>query len=34
MDLRDVGYDPGDWIALAEDRVLCNDGNEPSGIIE
>ena len=20
MDLREVGYDPGDWIALAEDR--------------
>ena len=20
MDLRDVGHDPGDWIALAEDR--------------
>ena len=19
MDLREVGYDPGDWIALAED---------------
>ena len=20
MDMREVGYDPGDWIALAEDR--------------
>ena len=20
LDLREVGYDPGDWIALAEDR--------------
>ena len=23
MDLREVGYDPGDWIALAEDRDHC-----------
>ena len=25
MDLREVGYDPGDWIALAEDRDQWRD---------
>ena len=33
MDLRKVGCDPGDWIAIAEDRGpmagLCKGGNEP-----
>ena len=33
MDLREMGYDPGDWIAFAEDRDqslagLCKGGKE------
>ena len=29
MDLREVGCDPGDWIALAEDRdCLCSSKNQ------
>ncbi|KAJ4443652.1 hypothetical protein ANN_05327 [Periplaneta americana] len=34
MDLREVGYDDGDWINLAQDRDLCEGGNEhPAGIL-
>ena len=31
MDLKEVGCDPTDWIALAEDADLCKGGNEPLG---
>ena len=34
MDLREVGCDPGDWIALAEDRDQCKGGNEPPGSLK
>ncbi|KAJ4429806.1 hypothetical protein ANN_22010 [Periplaneta americana] len=34
MDLREVGYDDGDWIDLAQDRGLCEGGNEPSGSLK
>ena len=38
MDLREVGCDPVDWIALAEDRDqwrgLCKGGNEPPGSLK
>ena len=38
MDLREVDCDPGDWIALAEDRDsmvgLCKGGNEPPGSLK
>ena len=38
MDLREVGCDPRDWIALAEDRGpmagLCKGGNEPPGSLK
>ena len=38
MDLREVGCDPGDWIALAEDRDqmagLCKGGNESPGSLK
>ena len=37
MDLREVGCDPRDWIALAGDRYLaglCKGGNEPPGSLK
>ena len=38
MDLREVDYDPGDWIVLAEDRdqrrAYVRGGNEPPGSLK
>ncbi|KAJ4433362.1 hypothetical protein ANN_15621 [Periplaneta americana] len=38
MDLREMGYDDGDWINLAQDRDqiagLCEGGNEPRGSLK
>ena len=35
MDLREVGSDPRDWIALAEQMVgLRKGGNEPPGSLK
>ncbi|KAJ4440886.1 hypothetical protein ANN_10733 [Periplaneta americana] len=34
MDLREVGYDDREWINLAQDRDLCEGGNEPPGSLE
>ena len=38
MDLREMGCDPRDWIAHAEDRGqmagLCKGGNEPPGSLK
>ncbi|KAJ4435494.1 hypothetical protein ANN_18110 [Periplaneta americana] len=35
MDLREVGCDDGrDWIGLAQDRDLCEGGNEPPGSLK
>ena len=34
MDLREVGCDPRDWIALAEVAGLSKGGNEPLGSLK
>ncbi|KAJ4450407.1 hypothetical protein ANN_01831 [Periplaneta americana] len=34
MDLRELVYDCRDWINLAQDRGLCEDGNEPPGSLK
>jgi hypothetical protein len=38
MDVREIGWDGGDWIDLAQDRDQwrgsCEGGNEPSGSIK
>ena len=31
MDLTELGCDPRDWIALAEDRDQCKGNNHPTG---
>jgi hypothetical protein len=34
MDLRDIGWDGRNWIELAQDRDLCEHGDEPSGSLK
>ena len=38
MDLKEMGYDAGDWIDLPEDTIhlvgLHKDGNEPPGSLK
>ena len=34
MDLRDVGFDTGDWIVFAQMAGLCKGGIEPPGSLK